>query len=139
MKKLILTLLVVTTLFSFNTVQLHPKDLIGTWKADDKAEIGSLSFLDEKNAVFDIGGQKFGGEEFEVDGKPFNLVYTADFSVIPIKVDFIVTDLTTKEVRKLLGIIEFIDKDTINFAIGFQGDRPQSFENKQNIRLKRIK
>ena len=138
MKNLLVLLLITTSFYSFKTLSLDKNDLIGKWKGDDTSEIGYLSFIDEQNAIFEIGGQIYGGEAFEINGKTYNLVYTTNFSSTPAEIDFILTDLETKEVKTLLGIVKFVDKNTINFALGFQGERPQNFKGGQSIVLNRV-
>ena len=139
MKKILVLLISALSLLSFKTDNNTKKDLIGKWVGEDNSEIGFITFKDDGNAYFVVGETTFGGEEFEVDGKLFSLYYTTNFEVNPFEVDFIVTDLETKTIKKMICIAEFIDKDTLHFAAGFENVRPTSFENEDAIILTRVK
>ena len=66
------------------------------------------------------------------------MYYTTNFEANPFEVDFVVTNLETKEIRKMICIGEFIDEDTLNFAVGFDDERPTNFKNKDAIILTRV-
>lgn len=139
MKKLFVILLVATTLLAFKKENTKNANLLGKWVGEDNSEIGYITFKADGNAYFEVGEITYGGEKFEVDGSYFNMYYTTNFDVTPFEVDFVVTDLETNEIRKMICIGEFIDKDTLNFAVGFDNERPTNFENKDAIKLTRVK
>jgi hypothetical protein len=137
MKQIIILLVVASTCLSFKTSTLN-KNILGKWVGTDKSEIGYITFKEAGEAYFEVGEQIYGGEEFEVDGKLFNMYYTSNFEVQPFEIDFVVTELDTKEVRKMICIGEFIDENSMNFAVGFDDERPTDFEGPNAIVLTRV-
>lgn len=138
MKKIILLILVTFTAFSFNTTTDDSK-LIGKWKGDDNLQIGYLVFEPDGYAYFEINGEIFGGKEFIMNDERGQMAYEVDETATPIIVDFIVTKLDSGEQNVLLGIAEFIDSDTMKFALGFDGPRPTSFDSDNSMLLTREK
>lgn len=138
MKKTLLILLVATSLLAFKKENATNANLIGKWVGENNSEIGYITFKPDGNAFFEVGEITYGGEKFEVDGSFFNMYYTTNFEANPFEVDFVVTNLETKEIRKMICIGEFIDEDTLNFAVGFDDERPTNFKNKDAIILTRV-
>ena len=136
MKKIILLLLVTFSIFSFNTINDASK-IIGKWKGEDNLEIGYMIFQEDGFAYFEIQGQIFGGKEFNFGGDKGQMTFEINDTTNPITIDFIVTKLSTGEQNKLLAIAEFIDDNTMNFAIGFDGNRPTDFDNDKSILMHR--
>ena len=137
MKQFIILLIIASTCFSFKTTSIN-ENLLGKWAGTDKSEIGYITFKEAGEAYFEVGDQIYGGEEFEVNGKLYNMYYTSNFEVQPFEIDFIVTDLNTKEVRKMICIGEFIDENSMNFAVGFDDVRPTDFVGPNAIVLTRV-
>ena len=134
--KHLLTLFIIP-LFVFTS---NPKkeDFLGKWNGDDKSEIGYITFDNEGYATFEIQGQIIGGKEFTMNGKKGKMSYSINFNTTPIEVDFIVTKLASKESKKILGIAEFLDNDTMRFAMDFNAKRPTEFGD-HTILLERVK
>ncbi|WP_461303576.1 hypothetical protein [Aureisphaera sp.] len=135
MKNLFLTLLLLPLVSFTANIQY---DLIGEWEGEDQGEIGLIVFQKNGFAYFEVAGQRYGGEEFELDGKKGSMKYKINSNVDPVEVDFVVTKHETKEQRSLLGILKFTDEDSMTLAIGFNGPRPTGFDSENSIRLNRI-
>ena len=67
------------------------------------------------------------------------MTYEINDKTNPIQVDLIVTKLDSGEQKKLLCIAEFINSNTMKFAINFEGKRPTEFDSENSIILKREK
>jgi len=137
MKKIIILLLVIPLLSL--TIEKDNTKFIGKWIGEDGKEIGYLNFDLEGYAYFEIQGQIFGGKEFVFDGKKGKMTYEINNETNPIQVDLIVTKLESKEQKKLLCIANFIDDDTMEFAINFGENRPIEFDSENSIIFKREK
>lgn len=137
MKKLIILLFIIPLLSM--TTENDKTKFIGKWIGEDKKDIAYLNFDSEGYAYFEIQGQIMGGKEFVNNGKKGSMTYEINSETEPIQVDLIVTLLETKEQKKLLCISNFIDDDTMEFAIGFEGIRPTEFDSENSIILKREK
>ncbi|MCB0372478.1 MAG: hypothetical protein KDD31_05685 [Muricauda sp.] len=107
--------------------------LYGKWKGEDQGEIGYINFDPDGYAHFEIRGQIFGGKEFEYDGKMGTVTYKVSENVKPIQVDLILTILDTGEENRLLCIAEFLDENTMKFAINFQNQRPTAFTEENSL------
>lgn len=112
---------------------------IGEWIGEDNKEVGYLNFDSEGYAFFKIEGEIFGGKEFIFDGKKGKMTYEINSKTNPIQVDLIVTKLESGEQKKLLCIAEFIDNDTMKFALSFEEKRPTEFDSYNSIIFKREK
>ena len=114
------------------------EDFVGKWIGEDKGDIGYIVFDEEGYASFEIEGQIMGGKEFTMNGQKGKMTYSINDKVNPIEIDFIITKIDTEESMELLGIAEFIDKDTVNFSISYNSVRPTQF-GETSIILKRVK
>ncbi|WP_111683070.1 hypothetical protein [Winogradskyella tangerina] len=137
MKKF-LTLLLIVPLLSM-TVEIDNSKFIGKWVGEDGKEIGYITFDSEGYATFEIQGQVFGGKEFVLDGKRGKMTYEIKDGTEPIEVDLIMTNLDNGDVRTLSCIANFIDDNTMEFAMGFSDKRPTDFGGEDAIILKRVK
>lgn len=134
--KYVFTFLIIP-LFLLNSTS-QKEDFIGKWIGEDQGEIGFISFDTEGYAAFEIEGQLMGGKEFYMNGQKGKMTYTINTKTSPIEVDFILTKVITGESKKILGIAEFLDKDTMNFNMSFDATRPSEF-GENAITLKRVK
>ena len=91
--------------------------------AKDEKEIGYMNFDSEGYAYFEIQGQILGGKEFVMNGKKGKMTYEINREFNPIKIAFIVTLLESGEQKRLLCSSNFIDNDTMEFAINFEENR----------------
>ena len=114
------------------------EDFVGKWIGEDKGDIGYIVFDEEGYASFEIEGQIMGGKEFTMNGQKGKMTYRINDKVSPVEIDFIITKIDTEESMELLGIAEFIDKDTVNFSISYNSVRPTQF-GETSIILKRVK
>lgn len=137
MKRLLILLLTIP--FLSLTIENDNSKFIGKWIGQDENEIGYLSFDSEGYAYFEIQGQIFGGKEFIFDGKKGRMIYEINHETDPIQLDLIVTKLDDGEQKKMLCIAEFLDNDTMNFAINFEENRPTNFNSENSIIFKREK
>ena len=134
--KYVFTFLIIP-LFLLNSTS-QKEDFVGKWIGEDQGEIGFISFDTEGYAAFEIEGQLMGGKEFYMNGQKGKMTYTINTKTSPIEVDFILTKVITGESKKILGIAEFLDKDTMNFNMSFDATRPSEF-GVNAITLKRVK
>lgn len=134
--KYLFTLFIIPALLLNTTTNTN--DFIGKWKGEDKNEIGYIIFDDEGYAAFEINGQTIGGKEFFMNGKKGKMTYTINYDTNPIEVDFTMTKIESGESKKMLGIAEFTDEDTLKFNINFDAARPTEFDN-DSIILTRVK
>lgn len=137
MKKFLIVLFIIPLLSM--TVENDKAKFIGKWIGEDKKDIGYLYFDSEGFAYFEIQGEKMGGKEFVKNGKKGSMTYEINNEAKPTQVDLIVTIFATKEQKKLLCISNFIDDDTMEFAIGFEGIRPTEFDSGNSLIFKRQK
>lgn len=137
MKKILLLLLAFSFL-SF-TIEKDNSKFIGKWIGVAKNDIGFITFDSEGYAYFEINGQLFGGKDFIFQGKRGKMTYEINRNLMPIHVDFTVTKLESGEQKKLLCIANFIDDDTMQFAINFEQIRPIEFNDENSIVFKREK
>jgi hypothetical protein len=137
MKKIVL-LLLATILMSATAKNAEP-NFVGKWTGDDNKEVGFITFDKEGYASFEVKGQVLGGKEFEMNGQKGKMTYEINTKTNPIQVDFIITKLDTGEEKRMLCIAEFIDKNTMNFALNFDNIRPKDFQSKNAIVLTREK
>ena len=137
MKKILMLFLIIPLLSM--TIENDRAKFVGKWIGEDKNEIGHLNFDSEGYAFFEYQGEILGGKEFVFNGKKGKMTYEINDKTNPIKVDLIVTKLDSGEQKKLLCIAEFINNDTMKFAINFEGKRPTEFDSENSIILKREK
>ncbi|CAL2103707.1 conserved protein of unknown function [Tenacibaculum sp. 190130A14a] len=136
--KRFLIILFIIPLLSMN-IKNDKAKFIGKWIGEAKKEIGFLNFDSEGYAYFEIDGEILGGKDFVKNGKRGSMTYEINNKTQPIQVDLILTMFESKEQKKLLCISNFIDDDTMEFAIGFGGIRPTEFNSENTIILKRQK
>ena len=136
MKKLMM-LFLLAPMFAFNTLQTK-NDFIGKWAGEEKDNIGFITFDNEGYAAFEIQGQVMGGKEFEINGEKGMMVYTINMKADPIELDLTMTKLTSGEVKTMLCIAKFDDKNTMQFAMGLENVRPVDFNGDTAILLKRV-
>ncbi|WP_225037004.1 hypothetical protein [Winogradskyella sp. SM1960] len=122
--------------FLLNTTT-QKENFVGKWLGEDQSEIGYLIFDTEGYAAFEIEGQVMGGKEFYMKGKKGKMTYSINYDTKPIEVDFTLTKIETGESKKILGIAEFIDKNTLQFNLSFDAARPTEF-GEDSIVLKRV-
>ena len=114
------------------------ENFVGKWVGEDQNEIGYMIFDEEGYAAFEISGTVMGGKEFIMKGQKGKMTYTINYNTTPIEVDFTMTKIESGESKKILGIAEFTDKDTLNFDMSFDSERPTEF-GEGSITLKRVK
>jgi uncharacterized protein (TIGR03067 family) len=102
----------------------------GTWEAIDDGDRGVITLSRDKTAVMQLGKDTYGGEDAEMDGKPYRLVYKIDYSKSPAWIDFIMIEKKTGlEMSRIKGIFTYLTKDQILLCLSFRaGGRPQYFE-----------
>lgn len=137
MKRFLIILFIIP--FLSMTVENDKAKFIGKWIGKDKKEIGYLNFDSEGYAYFEIKGEILGGKDYVDNGEKGSMTYEINTETKPIQVDLILTMFESKEQRKLLCISNFIDDDTMEFAIGFEGIRPTEFNSENTLIFKREK
>jgi len=136
MKKLLLLLLIIS-LSSFH-LNYQTTDFVGKWIGEENGEIGFVVFDKEGYASFEVDGKILGGKEFTINGEKGKMTYEVNSDTNPIEIDFTLTKLKTGEQKQLLCIARFIDKNSMEFAISFDTDRPSNFKETNSIILKRV-
>jgi glucan biosynthesis protein len=136
MKKLF-TLLLILPFLSFIPMN-HKDKFVGKWKADDGKEVGYLNFESNGIAFIEVNGQILGGKEFNMNGKIMNMTYEANFETNPIELDIIVTRIENGEQKKLLCIADFINDNTMKFAIDFEGKKLTKFTDENTVVFKKV-
>ena len=137
MKRLVILFLIIPLLSM--TIENDKAKFVGEWIGDDGKEFGYLNFDSEGYAYFKFRGQIFGGKEFVFDGQKGKMTYEINDQTNPIQVDLTITKLETGEQKKLLCIAEFIDNDTMKFALTYEKIRPTDFDSKNAFVIKRVK
>ncbi len=135
MKRFLIVLFIIPLLSL--TVENDKGKFIGKWIGEDKKDIGYINFDSEGFAYIEIQGQILGGKEFIQNGKKGSMTYEINNETKPIQVDLIITIFESKKQKKLLCISNFIDDNTMEFALGFEGVRPTRFDSENSIILKR--
>ena len=136
--KNLFTLLLIVPLLSL-TVEIDNSKFIGKWEGEDNKEVGYITFDNEGYAAFEIQGQVFGGKEFDYEGKKGKMTYEVNTDVTPIEVDLVMTNLDNGDKKIWSCIANFIDDNTMEFAMGFNNIRPTNFEGSDAIILRRVK
>ena len=114
-------------------------DLIGKWKVVDEGDVGYFTFDENGYTYIDFENQKFGGKEFLRGEKKFSLTYRVDYSLTPITVDLIFTELDNPRELIMPCMIQVINSDKIYFARGSGNQRPKDFNGPETIIFERIK
>jgi len=134
----ILTLVLGFALLGLNA-QTENNSFVGRWMGNDETEIGYIIFDDEGYAHLEARGQVLGGDEFVINGRKGSMTYSIDHETAPIQIDLTITDLESGKEMSLLCIANFLDNDSMQFAIGFEGGRPSDFDTDNSIVLNREK
>lgn len=137
MRKVLILLLTIPLLSL--TIKKDNAKFIGRWIGNDKKDIGYINFDSEGYVYFEIHGKIMGGKEFVQNGEKGNMTYKINNKATPIQVDLTVTMLKSKIQKKLLCIAQFLNDDTMKFAIGFEGKYLKEFNPENSIIFKREK
>ena len=137
MKNIILLVLVVLSLTSFNTKDSASFNIVGRWKGIDNKEIGYVVFQADGYAYFEMNGKKMGGKSFTENGKKASMKYKFDDSERLMKIDIIVQIVGEKTSYSLLGIGEKIDDNSFKMQLSYDNVRPKAFDKKETIVFKR--
>ena len=127
-------LLVISFLFTSGTKNQLEDKLVGTWKATDYWHNESEFIVtEEKIVTLSINGQKFGGEDFQMNGKPVALKYLINNSKSPTWFDLVATDKVSGVVlMKTKGLIEFISYNKAKILVNLDNRRLTHFDEKYN-------
>ena len=137
MKQLLL-LVFILPLFSFKlAAQIDKTQFIGRWIASEETKIAFINFDQEGFVSIEGSGQVMGGKEFDINGQKGQMTYNINTETSPINIDLVITKLETGESLKLLGIVEFIDTNTMIMDVNFDGNRPIHFNPNQAITFNR--
>ena len=106
--------------------------LIGKWEATDYLNNTSeFIFTEEKTALINIRGQRFGGTDFQINGKPVELKYRINDTKSPMWLDLIASEKESGTVLlKVKGIIEFISFNKAKILLNLDNKRITYFEEK---------
>ena len=129
--KMIKHILILTlTILIFGCSNSNQKH-IGEWTGSDKGETGSLILNRGNSAIFVLGNQVLGGDNFEINGVKAILKYEIDYSKDPIWLDFVIYEEgQTLEKGRLKGIIRFLTNTKMEYRSNFDpsADRFTKFD-----------
>jgi len=137
MKKILLVLLVLPLLMSLATKTTE--NIVGEWEGKEHDKVFSLIFDKEGYVYYKQNDQIEGGKQFSIDGKTATLAYVFDKTTEPYQLDIILTDHGTDESKTSLGIVNFINDDTIEIALGGLNERPTDFTGSASLVFHRKK
>lgn len=135
--KMILSFLLLLNLTSVYQSTTSP--FIGKWKGEDKQGIGYLQFDSAGYAQLQIYGELIGGESFKMQDEDYSLSYFVNENLTPIGVDFVLTNIETREERSLRMIAEFFGNDSLKLGSDFNEVRPMAFTDENAIILTRVR
>jgi hypothetical protein len=123
------SVLIIILVLTFHSCTETNEKHIGEWKGESKGEEGCLIFDQTNHAVFVIGNQVFGGENFVLqDGVKGECKYEIDYSKNPICLDIVFYEQgVTEEKGRLKGIVRFVTDNKIEYRVGFDGNRFDKF------------
>jgi len=108
------------------------KDLLGKWEGrDSRNEVGGLTFLKNNTLILSVR---------YTDSPPMK--YTVDFTSNPAKIDLIAQNPNNNSRISMMGLLQFVDVNTLKFQIFPNGIRPGNFDlqSKQTVLiLKRVR
>lgn len=138
MKKILLVLFITVGLFGFTNVSAQENAIVGKWKGTDQTQnVGYMIFDKEGYVSMEISGQLIGGKEFILNDSKGSMQYKTNFNVKPATLDMVLTNLNTKEEKRMLGIIEIINPNEIKIAFNFDEERPTTFQQENTLLLNR--
>lgn len=131
-KTIILSLLLFVCVSS-SKIQIADK-LVGTWEATDYwNNTSNFIVTEDKQVTFSVKGQKFGGNDFQINGNPVEIKYTINNSKTPIWLDLIATDKKSGvALLKVKGLIEFTSYNKAKILLNLDNSRITHFDEKYN-------
>lgn len=130
--------LIFTTLV-LSLIQSTNNEHIGRWEGRDKGEVGFLIFDTKGYATIQAMGKTMGGEEFLIGNNAAYMTFEIDYETTPYTVDFIIQQISDDaELARLKGIFEYLDKNTLKLALGFDGSRPSEFGEDTDVVFERV-
>jgi len=126
MNKSIFTIIVVLTLsIACNTNTKTEFSIVGTWEWDQYSSTGKMVFYENGTVEIKQKKERKNGKLVLTDDKKISLEYKFDNTKSPITLDLIATKPESKRQLTTPCIIDIIDNNTIIFASGENGVRPQ--------------
>ena len=113
---------------------------LGRWEGRNKGKIGFLILDEEGYATIQANGRTIGGGEFLAGNKAAYMTFEINYDTEPHEIDFVIQDIgDDSEIGRLAGIFEYLDKNTIRLALGFDGIRPEAFSGDKDIVFERAR
>lgn len=105
-------------------------NIVGIWKGESKGVKGSLVLDRTNHAILVYNDLHLGGENFITrDGKKVECMYEIDLSKSPIWLDIVIYDRDiNEEMKRLKGIVRFLNKNKIEYRVDFNGSRFDDFD-----------
>lgn len=133
MKRYIVSFLLILGSVSVFAQKPHTtKDLLGKWEGrDSRNEVGGLTFRKDNTLLLSVR---------HTDAPPMK--YIVDFSSNPAKIDMVVQNPNNNSRINMMGLLQFVDGNTLKFQIFPNGIRPGNFDlqSKQTVLiLKRVR
>lgn len=130
------SIILITAILALHSCSNSNEKHIGEWKGESKGQTGSLVLDKTKHAVFVIGNEVIGGDNFVIQGgKKGECKYEIDYSKNPIWLDIVIYEQgKTEETVRLKGIVRFVTDNKIEYRMGFEGSHFENFdpEDKEN-------
>lgn len=116
---------------SGSKIQIDDK-LVGNWQATDYwNNTSDFIVTEEKLVTLSIQGQRFGGNDFQMNGNDVELKYSINDSQTPIWLDLIASDKKSGAVLlKVKGIIEFESYNKAKILLNLDNKRFTHFDKK---------
>ncbi len=138
MKKITSLFLLVFTLTAFINIPEQEFSIVGTWEGIDDEEVGYFIFQEDGYAFIQRNGEKFGGKDFDIEGKKGSMYYEIDYSKDPMEIDIVMEFSDNSAQKRLLFIVKKITNDKIHMAVGFSGERPTTFKENEELIFTRV-
>ena len=112
-------------------IQIDDK-LVGNWQATDYwNNTSDFIVTEEKLVTLSIKGQRFGGNDFQMNGNDVELKYSINDSQTPIWLDFVAIEKKSGAVLlKVKGIIEFESYNKAKILLNLDNKRFTHFDKK---------
>lgn len=141
MSKLTFILLSILILPIINNINIKSEfNIVGTWEWDQYESCGKMEFHENGKIDITLKKERINGKLKLVNDKVISLEYKLDFKESPITLDLIAKKNEGYSLLIRPCIIDIIDNNTIIFAPGENGKRPQKIaDSDDRIVLNRLR
>jgi hypothetical protein len=100
------------------------RSVVGKWRGSSDGDVLELILEADGKVDMTIKGQSF---KKEVIQNRRDIIYTADLSTSPMRLDFTSMNAAGEEIGQMKMIFKFSNKNTIKLRTYFNNDRPDGF------------